>query len=131
MLFKSWENGVLQVVSKFIRAAAEASKDKESLKFLDNSVDDMLKKMMESHAKAMDKNGDNSTRLVIMSSDPMQAKGFKNRLGSKRTKRLKSCLEKQHSQASSNRAPPKERSAQVWLSSKVFMLAQFCVNNIG
>ena len=115
-----------QVVSKFIRAAVEASNDEESLKFVDKSVDDMLKKMMESRAQAMDKNGENGARTTIMSSDPMQAKGFKNRPGSKRTKRIKSCLEKQHS-----RAPPKERSAQVWLSSKVFMLAQFCVNNIG
>ena len=115
-----------QVVSKFIRAAVEASNDEESLKFVDKSVDDMLKKMMESRAQAMDKNGENGARTTIMSSDPMQAKGFKNRPGSKRTNRIKSCLEKQHS-----RAPPKERSAQVWLSSKVFMLAQFCVNNIG
>jgi len=61
----------------------------------------------------------------------MQVKGFKNRPGLKRTKRLKSCLEKQHSQATSSRAPPKERSAHVGLSSKVFMLAQFCVDNIG
>ena len=103
-----------QVVSKFIKAATEASPKEEWLKFLDNGVDDMFKKVVELRAKAMENNGDNGARPVIMSSDVMQAKGFRVRPGSKRIKRHKSCLEKQHSRATSSRAPPKEKSSQVY-----------------
>jgi len=103
-----------QVVSKFIKAATEASPKEEWLKFLDNGVDDMFKKIMELRAQAMDNNGDNGARPKIVSSDVMQAKGFRVRPESKRIKRHKSCLEKQHSHATYSRAPPKEKSSQVY-----------------
>jgi hypothetical protein len=72
-----------QVVSKFIKAATEASPKEEWLKFLDNGVDDMFKKIIELRAQAMDNNGDNGAGPEIVSSDVMQAKGFRVRPGSK------------------------------------------------
>ena len=103
-----------QVVSKFIKAATEASPKEEWLKFLDNGVDDMFKKIMELRTQAMDNNGNNGACPEIMSSDVIQAKGFRVRPGSKRIKRHQSCLEKQHSRATSSHAPPKEKSSQVY-----------------
>jgi hypothetical protein len=72
-----------QVEFKFIKVVTEASPNEECLKFVDDSVDDMFKKIIEFCAQAMDNNNDNGARPEIMSSDVMQAKGFRVRPGSK------------------------------------------------
>jgi zinc finger SWIM domain-containing protein 3 len=64
-----------QIVSKFIKAATEASPKEEWLKFLNNGVHDMFKKIMELRAQAMENNGNNGARPENMSSDVIQAKG--------------------------------------------------------
>lgn len=65
-----------QDVSKFIRAASQASPSEECLNFVDNSVDDMLKKIMEFRGQAKDIDGDNSDHLTFVSSDAIQPKGL-------------------------------------------------------
>ncbi|AES70588.1 hypothetical protein MTR_3g058090 [Medicago truncatula] len=75
--------GIVHAVSKFIRAATQGFPSEECLELVDNIVDDMLQKIMEFRAQAIDTYGDIGD---FLSSDAIELKGFKKRSGSKGTK---------------------------------------------
>ncbi|XP_024634403.1 protein FAR1-RELATED SEQUENCE 5-like [Medicago truncatula] len=89
----------------------------ESLMFVDKSVDEMFKKVIECPTQGRDNDNDHPS---FVSYDAMQSKGFKKQPSSKGTKRHKSFLERQPKKrsappskhAQSSRVPP-QRSSQV------------------
>nr|XP_027191115.1 protein FAR-RED IMPAIRED RESPONSE 1-like [Cicer arietinum] len=96
-----------QVVSKFIRVAAEASPCEEHLKIVDNYVDVMCKKIKECRLQVIDNEINENPTFV--SNNVMQPTGFKIRPNLKRHmhKRPKSFIEKK-------KAPSRRKKAQVY-----------------
>ncbi|XP_004490690.1 protein FAR1-RELATED SEQUENCE 5-like [Cicer arietinum] len=94
-----------QVVSKFIRVAAEASPCEEHLKIVDNYVDVMCKKIKECRLQVIDNEINENPTFV--SNNVMQPTGFKKRPNLKRHmhKRPKSFIEKK-------KAPSRRKKAQ-------------------
>jgi zinc finger SWIM domain-containing protein 3 len=112
-----------QVVSKFIRAAADASSSEECLEIVDNSVDDMCAKIIEFRLQDRDNDCHINDNPTLDSSDVMQPNGFKVRRCRKgpqrRPKSWVECQSKRGKRVQTQRAPYKGPHNQV---SEVFKL---------
>ncbi|PNX83968.1 FAR1-related protein [Trifolium pratense] len=107
-----------QVVSKFIRAAADASSSEECLEIVDNTVEVMCTKIIEFRLQARDNECHINDNPAFVSSDVMQPNGFKTRPSRKgpqrRPKSWVECQSKRGKRGQTQRAPYKGPQNQVY-----------------
>ncbi|CAJ2664423.1 unnamed protein product [Trifolium pratense] len=107
-----------QVVSKFIRVAADASSSEECLEIVDNTVEVMCTKIIEFRLQARDNECHINDNPTFVSSDVMQPNGFKTRPSRKgpqrRPKSWVECQSKRGKRGQTQRAPYKGPQNQVY-----------------